>query len=273
MALAEIINQIKPKHIYSGNDRRVEFQYCMYRASELKLGPVGYYMDEGTFTYVGRKASNNISDKIVDSVFKKLFYGRWWNHPATVGASDWISTVYVSFPESIHALLKEKNIVHLSLEFWKSHLLKTFCELLIDDIGRPKGLFDFDLVVTLPHESIMHANPDYKNQIKKLIVGQIEKNLNVAVKYHPRDTEIDMLDAGKISGVELIAPSLPFEALLPMFKSGAKVVGDFSTTLITTRLLRPDLIVEAIDHGNTKDNVEFIQLYKRIGINIINNEQ
>ena len=52
-----------------------------------------------------------------------------------------------------------------------------------------------------------------------------------------------------------------------MIKPGAKIVGDFSTTLISTRLLRPDLIVEAIDHSSN-GNEEFLQLYEKIGIQI-----
>ena len=271
--LSKIIQELRPKHIYTGNDRRVEFQLCMHKATELELDPIGYYMDEGTFTYVGRKASNDFSDKIIDSIFKKLFYGSWWKHPGTVGASDWITAVYVSFPDSIHTLLKEKEIRHLSLEYWRSGVLKTFCELLIDNIGRPKGLFDFDLILTLPHESIMHANPAYKSQIQQLVALQVEKKLNVAVKYHPRDVKPDLLDLEKIKGVELIASALPFEALLPMLKEGAKVIGDFSTTLITTRLLRPDLIVEAIDHGASKNNDEFLHLYNKLGITIINTDK
>ena len=270
--LTKLIKHIKPQHIYTGNDRRIEFQFCMHQATEIGMSPLGYYMDEGTFTYVGRKASNTFSDKVIDSTFKKLFYGSWWKFPPTVGASDWITSVFVSFPDCMHSLLKQKDVIHLSLDYWRSGLLRTFCEKLIDDIGRPDGLVDFDLILTLPHESIMHANPQYKEQIQQLVNVQVNKKINVAVKYHPRDAEPDLLDLGKIDGVELIASSLPFEALLPMFKSGAKVIGDFSTTLITTRLLRPDLTVEAIDHGSSNNNEEFIVLYNKLGINIIHSK-
>ena len=266
-ALENIIDEIKPSHIYVGNDRRIEFQYCMHNATEAGLSPVGYYMDEGTFTYVGRKASFSFSDRVIDNTFNRLFYGSWWQHPLTVGASGWITTVFASFPDIVHPLLKNKQLVHLTMEYWQSDLLKQFCENLIDTIGRPEHLQEYDLILTMPHESVIASNPNYKAIIEKVINEQVRSGLRVGVKYHPRDAEADILKVGDLPGVELISQALPFEALLPMIKPGAKIIGDFSTTLISTRLLRPDLAVEAIDHGNN-NNDQFLQLYKKIGIQI-----
>jgi len=266
-ALDDIIDKLKPSHIYVGNDRRVEFQWCMHRATEAGLSPIGYYMDEGTFTYVGRKASFSFSDKVIDNTVKRLFYGSWWQHPPTVGASNWITTIFASFPDIVHPLLKNKQLVHLTLEYWQSALLKEFCENLIDTIGRPEHLQEYDLILTMPHESVIAANPNYRNVIEKVINERVQSGLKVGVKYHPRDTESDILKVGELPGVELISQALPFEALLPMIKPGARIVGDFSTTLISTRLLRPDLIVEAIDHSSN-GNDEFLQLYEKIGIKI-----
>ena len=270
-ALATIIEQLKPVHIYTGNDRRVEFQFCMHTATQAGYQPKGYYMDEGTFTYVGRKASSTFSDRILDNYVKKLVYGLWWKHPETVGASDWIDSIYVSYPDIAHPLLKKKKLIQLTLAFWQSAALLNFCSQLVDRIGRPKNLSELDLLITLPHESIIVANPAYHEQIKGIIEKQLAEGLRVGVKYHPRDTDPDLLKLGDIDGVELLSRQLPFEALLPMVKSGATVLGDFSTTLITTRLLRPDLKARAIDHGNNKNAADFIDLYRKIGIDIIKN--
>lgn len=268
-ALATLIEQLQPRHIYTGNDRRVEFQFCMHTADRMGINTCGYYMDEGTFTYVGRKASNHFTDKVLDNWVKKLAYGGWWQHPATVGASAWIDTVYVSFPEIIHPLLKAKKIQQLTLQFWQSKRLIEFCELLVSFIGKPVNLAEYDLLITLPHESIINANGHYKEQIKTIIETAITAGSKVGVKYHPRDTNSDLLYLADIPGVEILSRELPFEALLPMIKTGATVLGDFSTTLISTRLLRPDLKAQAIDHGSNKNTVEFIELYKKMGIEIV----
>lgn len=268
--LESIVKQLKPTHIYTGNDRRVEFQYSMHVAQKLGSNPLGFYMDEGTFTYVGRKASNHFTDKVLDNISKKLAYGLWWKHPATVGASAWIDTVFVSFPDIIHPLLKNKKCQHLTLAFWQSQQLMAFCEQLVSHIGKPLHLAELDVLITLPHESIINTNQVYKTQIQQIIESYLHNNKRVGVKYHPRDSNSDLLDLGSIKGVEILSRELPFEALLPMIKSGAVVLGDFSTTLISTRLLRPDLIAQAIDHGSNKNTALFIDLYKKIGIEIVN---
>ena len=267
--LSDLVVKLKPGHIYTGNDRRIEFQLCMHEATRVGINPRGYYMDEGTFTYVGRKASSSFSDKYIDNTIKKLFYGGWWKHPETVGSSEWISAVYVSMPEHIHPLLKQKRVIQLTLADWKSNALRDFCERLIDSIGRPERLEEFEVIITLPHESIMHANHAYKKRIEQLVSELYGNNIKLAVKYHPRDTHADMLGISNYAGVDLINSALPFEALLPLFKNEAKVIGDFSTTLITTRLLRPDITVEAIDHGASDQSAQFIDLYKAIGIKIV----
>lgn len=268
-ALERLVQQLKPKHLFTGNDRRVEFQYCMHVAKDRGCNPIGYYMDEGMFTYIGRKASKKFKEKVLDNCIKKLAYGSWWKHPATVGASGWVQTVYVSYPDIIHPLLKTKHIEHLTLKYWQSTLLIHFCDLLVNTIGRPANLANYDLLITLPHESIINANNSYKEQIKKNITLHAKAGAFIGIKYHPRDNNKDLLQLGELEAVELISRELPFEALLPMVKPGAKIIGDFSTTLISTRLLRPDLIAEAINHGEKKETAEFIELYKNIGITIV----
>ena len=271
-ALGRIVNTLRPAQVYTGNDRRIEFQYCMHKATVLGLQPKGNYMDEGTFTYVGRKASSSFADKVLDNAMKKIAYGPWWQHPETVGASAWIDTIYVSFPGIVHPLLRAKKTVQLTLAFWQSAKLVEFCSRLVDQIGRPENLARLEMLVTLPHESIIEASPNYKNQIKAIIEQQIALGLNVGVKYHPRDTNADALGLASIPGVEILSRELPFEALLPMIKPGAIVLGDFSTTLISTRLLRPDLQARAIDHGGNANAEDFIGLYRKIGVEIIKNE-
>lgn len=268
-SLAAIVERLKPAHIYTGNDRRVEFQYCMHRATALGCQPSGYYMDEGTFTYVGRQASSQFADRVLDNAVKKLAYGLWWKHPATVGASEWVDAAYVSFPEIVHPLLRDKKLIHLTLQFWQSRALVAFCSRLVDRIGRPANLGELDLLVTLPHESIIERNPAYRGQVSAMIEQSLGQCLRVGVKYHPRDTNPDMLNLATIAGVELLSRELPFEALLPMIKPGSTVLGDFSTTLISTRLLRPDLNARAIDHGGNSNAAAFIDLYHKIGIEIV----
>ncbi len=266
--LADVMQQIRPAHIYVGNDRRIEFQWCMHQCDLLGYKPTAYYLDEGTFTYVGRKASQSFSDRIVDNFLKKLVYGWWFKHPDTVGASDWIDIVYASYPDIVHPLLKNKVLRKLSLEYWQSESLVKYCSLLNDHISPGLQLGNYDVVVTLPHESVINSNPDYQQAIQSVVNDYIQEGKVVGVKYHPRDSKKDVLGLAQLDGVSLLPAAIPFESMLPMLKVGSQVVGDFSTALITTRLLRPDVEALAIDHGKKNDREEFVSLYRLIGVQI-----
>ncbi|NRA42623.1 MAG: hypothetical protein HRU21_10010 [Pseudomonadales bacterium] len=267
--LANFIESYRPSHIYVGNDRRIEFQYAMQLATVKGLAPHGYYLDEGTFTYVGRSASFRFSDRWLDNGLKKLSYGWWWKHPATVGASAWIKTIYASYPDQIHPLLATKNVRHLNQQYWSASRLKTFCQLLLDRYAANIDFSNFDLIMTLPHESIMQSNPSYAQQCRDYLSTKISQGLRIAVKYHPRDQHIDGLQLAKLETVTILPALIPFEAMLPMLKPSVTIVGDVSTALITAKLLRADAQVQAILAADATLPKEFAKLYQQIGVKCI----
>lgn len=271
--LSRIIDAVLPSHIYVGNDRRIEFQWCMHCMQQKSSAAVGYYLDEGTFTYVGRSASDSISDRYIDNLAKKISYGLWWKHPPTVGASSWVSIAYVSFPELVHPKLATKELKKLSLDYWQTPLLLKFCQKLIHNLAGNVDLHDPEVIFTLPHESLMADNEIYKTNIQRRVAGYLSEGKLVGVKYHPRDAAKDALDLVSPGQVELLPSAIPFEAMLPMLQPKATVIGDFSTALITAKLLRPDLQVCALAHKDQRtqsnNNDAFLSLYKNLNIQLI----
>lgn len=258
-----LIRQEKPQHLFVGNDRRIEFQYAMHVAQTLRLNPVGHYMDEGTFTYVGRQASSQFGDVVVDNLLKKLSYGWWWKNPATVGASDWISEIHVAFPEQIDRRLKTKQISELAPESFQCPALIELSEMMLADVAvSPDTIGDLDVLLTLPHESLFQNDPAYAEKILT-IVGGLEGN--VAVKYHPRNSAEDALQLGS-QGVTLLPSRVSFEAILPHLKSSATVIGDVSSTLLLARWLRPE--VEVISYRNGNENKAFERLFESLQVQI-----
>ncbi len=265
--LEKIVGQIKPSHIYVGNDRRIEFQYAMHLMQQSGKAAQGIYLDEGTFTYVGRKASSSVADRYIDNLAKKLSYGLWWKHPETVGASAWVDKIYVSYPLLVHPALKQKPFTQLDLSYWQAPLLTQFCHLLLSGMSEGIDFASFDVLLTLPHESIIQSDPKYKTTIEFKVSSLLREDLTVAVKYHPRDGCPDALGLEQL-GVTILPASIPFEAMLPTLKSKAMVVGDFSSTLISTRLLRPDLDAVAIDKQDNPLRESFLPLYQSMGIKV-----
>lgn len=261
-ALQNKLAELRPRHIFTGNDRRIEFQFSMHAATVLGYQPVGHYMDEGVFTYVGRKASASFSDMVIDNGMKKISYGLWWKNPPTVGGSGWISCVHPAFPELIHPLLRSKQIVPLEASSFSSQAMLKLSEMIMQENGvQPVTLEGVDTFVTLPHESLFERDPTYKERILSIVRQQGAQGKRVAVKYHPRNKHPDPLCL-KAEGVDLLPSKVSFEALLPYLSDNCEVWGDLSSTMIMARWLRPSLKVTAFTSGNA----DFSKLLSKIGI-------
>jgi hypothetical protein len=269
--LAQLIEKFKPTDIHIGNDRRIEFQYCMHKSQQYG-GAKGHYIDEGTYTYIGRKQSQSFQDTVIDNWVKKLVYGFWWKNPITIGGSDWITSIYVAFPKLVHPLLKQKEIVAIDPRWLESSSLNEFSKQLLTAKGmNANTISSVDILIALPHESIIAQNQMYKSSILNLITQLREKNKNVAVKYHPRDRQIDALNLKK-AGCQLIPSQVNFEALLLIFPKNRTIIGDFSSVLLNARWLRPDLKVIAALENKASISKLFSSLYSSLEIDMVNVE-
>ena len=263
-SLETIITDLKPSNIFVGNDRRIEFQFSMHITETLKLNTKGHYMDEGTFTYVGRKASSSFSDAIVDNWLKKLSYGLWWKNPLTVGESAWINTVHVAFPDLIDQRLRKKIIKKLDSNAFTSSAMMELSTNILDFYAFDSGkLSDLDALFTLPHESLFTNNQGYRDLILDQIKELKDQGLKVAAKYHPRNSAPDVLNLSE-EGVELIPSGISFEAILPLLPKKTHIIGDLSSTLLIARWLRPELEVTSIYTG--EGDPEFNVLFRALNI-------
>jgi hypothetical protein len=271
-SLDEIIEKFKPTQIYTGNDRRIEFQYSMHKSQEYG-GATGNYIDEGTYTYLGRPPSLGIRDMIVDSAIKKFAYGFWWKNPPTIGGSSWITNVYAAFPDLVHPLLKNKNLIELSSKWLQCVNLNDFsAQLLATKEISSESIQSIDVLIALPHESIIADNKHYKNSLISLISQLKSQGKYVAVKYHPRDIQQDALNIKEI-GCQLIPKQVNFEALLLIFPKNRTILGDFSTVLLNARWLRPDLRVIAALEDKNSVSEQLYSLYTSLKIEMVDVEK
>ncbi|MDP2507112.1 MULTISPECIES: polysialyltransferase family glycosyltransferase [unclassified Oceanobacter] len=263
--LEALINRLRPANLFVGNDRRIEFQYSMHIADSLGCKPVGHYMDEGTFTYMGRKASSGFGDKVLDNLAKKLSYGFWWKNPPTVGGSGWIQYVHAAFPEHIHPLLKNKHIVQLSASGFTAPPLLALSSQLMEQHGfDPRQLQPLDVLFTLPHESLFEKDPAYKQRIMAILQQMIRDGKQVAAKYHPRNSGPDVLHL-QAEGVTLLPAGISFEAMLPHLPNQCEIWGDVSSTLLIAKWLRPELVVCSLQQDNQQQQA-LVHLFKKIDV-------
>ncbi len=244
-AIKELFSVAGQARLFTGNDRRLDFQYAMHVATESGARPQGIYMDEGAVTYMGHKSMNRIAHRYIDPLFKRLFIGRWYQPAITTGASAWVDTLYAAFPEHVHPLLKKKPLVAIASEPFATPQFKALArDMLPDGEASAEALRGIKVVVTLPHEaSYIHAPATYE-AISGHLLAHFEPS-QVAIKPHPRITDRDLLTR-LFPGAILLEPTVGMEVLLALLDEDCLVAGDISSTLLTTKWLRPSLPVVAL---------------------------
>ena len=238
----ELISELSPAKIYTGNDRRIEFQYAMHCSNA-----TGVYLDDGLYSYLGKK-SHWFKDRILDNLIKKLSYGHWWKQPPNIGGSSWIKEAILAFPETAHPLLTTKNCFNLASNLHRAefHYLANLClePQLKEDVKSIKSL------LLLPHSSNL---TDATNQIQ---MNWLKNNSeSPAVKHHPR-TSPSFNWPSMPDKVRVIPSHIPMEILLPLLPINCNVAGGLTTSLLTTKWLRPDINVfsselETEEHSST----------------------
>lgn len=265
--ITEIISDLNPGCIFTGNDRRIEFQYAMHCQEKInRRCAVGVYMDEGTYTYIGREASLSISDKYIDNTVKKLIYGFWWENPATIGASSWIKEIYAAYPSEVHDLLTSKTCHSLQPCYTSNPVIESFCSELVSKFNTDiREIRSLDAVLTLPHESIIEGISNYKQSMETALEQLLNAGMRVGVKHHPRNITEDILTRSDNKNIYIMPEELPFEATLPLLHD-CIIVGDVSSALINARWLKPGSKILSITNPLNPFSDAFEALFHNIGV-------
>lgn len=262
------VSAFKPKRVYVGNDRHLEFQWIMHQCRELGVETKGIYLDEGMYTYVGRKDSKRFSERVVDDWLKKLFYGLWWQTPSTIGGSGCVNEIIVAYPDWVTTQLKEKPASPLQTSWFDHPQMQEITQAWLKYFGINRAQLDrCQLVLTLPEASDMRQVSGYESEARELLTKLSSSGWEVAVKYHPKDMGYDLLSVLALPGVFEIPANMPFEVILPTLPERCFVLGDMSTTVLTSRLFRHDLNVMVMQLGEASGHFDqFLGFYEKLGL-------
>lgn len=253
-----LLDFAKDRHIsqvFVGNDRHVEFQFLAHFLKKEIPNLRSIYLDEGLYSYIGRKASAAFAERVVDQMLKRLVYGAWWQTPKTIGASDYIDEAWLAYPDQACSILQSKVRTQLPIEGFESAKFQDFIACWGGLFDLPTNLHNVDFILTITDQKNFAKFPHYESSITGLVRALVAQGHKVGVKYHPNANQQDLLSLAVISEQVLILPSgLPFEVLLPSLSS-ATLIAEFSSTLITSRLLNPKMTVWSIVHA--EQNVPF----------------
>ena len=201
-----LLNFAKDCHIsqiFVGNDRHVEFQFLAHFLKKEIPSLRSIYLDEGLYSYIGRKASGAFAERVVDQTLKRLVYGAWWQTPKTIGASDYIDEVWLAYPDQACSILQSKVRAQLPIEGFESAAFKDFIMCWGGLFNLPSNLHKVDFILTITDEKNFAKFPSYEESIKDLVTALVAQGYRVAVKYHPNANQQDLL------GLEVLSEPIP----------------------------------------------------------------
>ena len=254
--------------IFTGTDRRVEFQYAMHIASGLNPGVKGIYLDDGMASYLGHKSMHNIAHRYIDPLFKKLTYGWWWSNPLIIGCSAWISEAHVAYPDLVHELLKSKKVEPIDRDVFKDPRFVELCRQLLQSRNvDDRSLRDIDVVIVLTHESFY---PDADAHLKGLVdaVLQHDPSSRIAVKAHPRSEKAGTY-AALYPDILFLDSKVSMELYLPLVKEQCVIVGDISSALFTANWFNESTRIVAVNLADavpTHLEGKLVRLFRELGI-------
>lgn len=263
--IAKIIESTPPNRIFTGSDRRMEFQFAMHQARRLNSGVEGIYIDDGTVSYLGHKSINSVFHKSIDPLLKKLVYGSWWQNALTTGSSNWISKAYLAVPKDAHPLLQTKELIALDQAVFSSYEFLEVNDFLIAkyDVLKTIDFQKIKAVLCLPNESFYLKNPSFLQQIHKTMLKHFQAE-EIAIKAHPKSKKMALLAQVFPNSISL-PNTLGMELLLPKLTNDTSIIGDVSTALLTAKWLKPKVTVQAFE-VNSDISKNLKSLFKSLGI-------
>lgn len=257
--LADSVRALRPAMIVTGNDRRIEFLYAMHCAAR-ENEVLGAYMDDGLYSYV-EHTKPWWQEGIFHRIAGMVAYGAWYRRYRTVGASPLIGRAYLAFPDQACDAIRSKELsplpLHRAKEAEVAALSHTMLENAIQEMPALAGL---DVVMVLPHESLLRKDPALRVRIESLLGQFSETGKQVGIKNHPRNAPELLHSLAKTVSLVELPPSVAFEALLPLLGEPV-VIGAASTVLLSCRWLRPDIAVYYLD-----TDPKTVELYEKLGV-------
>jgi hypothetical protein len=268
--------EIVPDEIWLGNDARPESHAAFRAAGGRGPRPSGVLVEDGMTAYA---AGVNRPLTFWEQAAGRMLFGRLWCGISVLGTSPLVSKGLF-----IHPSLVRKELGHLAKSAIPRDALFTpamwsLAEAVIRKAGaEPEHIARLSAVVTATHSSVAERSRDYRPRMAEIVRQLVESGYNVAVKYHPRQTEPDFLDVARDPRVMLLPPGLPLEYVYVCAsgRPGAGnagrplqlVIGDVSTTLLTARWLLPDARVVSVGGplGLVDRSIE--ELFVKLGISV-----
>ncbi len=262
------------ENVFVGNVSRIEAQASLHYAKNKNPNCKGIYLEDGTEAY---RSEFMPKSNFLVRIFCKAFFGTWWNDKIVSGTSSVIDVCQVLFPELVVKELKTKKIIAVN----KENLLQVKNDAAFGDYFISLGfncqdMREIDVLLIGLYSEKKEDYPKFKKITDKILSYVDSKNLQLAVKYHPRELPSNFLNREQGKKVLVLPKAIPMELIYIFAPQPPKIIiGGHSTALLTARWIFPkvpiisvaplfDYYDENVYEAFRKNNIKFISNVKDI---------
>lgn len=231
-----------PALIVCGHDARVEFHAALSAAR----GARGAYVDDGLFSYVPPESASagwfaRGATRLAE-LRRSRAYGFPVERPALAGGSRAVREAWVLLPDRVHPGLAGKAVHPFERAWFDAPGMQALCAGAMRLAGFDAAAArDITLLLLLPHESFLAAQPQIGRRIEALAAEQAGRGGRVAVKCHPRTVGMPLQLPAR--GCIEVPRTLPVEVLARSL-GPARVIGTLTSALLSLKWLGRDLDVQ-----------------------------
>jgi hypothetical protein len=265
-----ILEQTPADQIFTGNDARIEFQFAMHVTRKKNNKVTGIYFEDGLGSYLPHRSMSSFTRQYLETFIKNLTYGNWWKSPLSLGGSQWISEAYLAYPKLAHQYLAVKNLHKIDDKVFESSTFIDICDRILQkQTDNNKVNFDkIKIIICLTHESIYLDYEKTLLQLKAIFKDKYLPN-DIAIKSHPR-SKLTAPISKAFPQATILPSKVGLELFLPHINNNTLIVGDISTTLLTTKWLKPNVKVGYFE-AETKsiDSKGLLSIFNALSIKCI----
>ena len=241
-ALRRLDARLRPDQVWLGNDRKPETQLALYLASRRLGRRAGQYLDDGLYSYLGDVRRRPLSRRI-DTLAKRLSYGRWWQRADHAGASRWMARHWLALPGRAPAYPAASRSL-LPRPWYDNRPMRRLALAALCQFGLARRqLQAIDDVLVLPCSDRWPDAGHWHRRLDQALRALRRPGRRLAVKFHPRETRANLIDPIDLT---VLPALLPLELLLPVLPAHARLLGEGTSALLGARWLRPDLAVSEL---------------------------
>ncbi len=247
--------------VFTCNDERPQSQYLENKCR--KNNGLNVYVEDGSALYNDHVGS---SLPFLEYIFIKLYVGSWYEDISIIGNYKFTDEIRAFRPDLVREDLKNKKIEPIDVENFVDLKRTGLTESILNELQFKQPLNKDYIIIFLPHSSLIKEK-NLLSLYKEIISGLENYNDNILLKYHPREKDHYLGNVGKdISG---IPKSIPSEIiLLQMIENPPIVIGDVSTCLLTSKVLKKEShVISLIDILNIESK-NLKRVFENIGVDM-----